>query len=55
MCVCVVLMAKGEGKINCEDKSVYRRIALNRIFREEEGRVWTRFVWLRLETDRGLL
>jgi hypothetical protein len=42
-------------RYNCEDKSVYRRIALNRIFRKEEGRVWSGFVWLRLETGRGLL
>jgi hypothetical protein len=38
-----------------EDLSVEERIILKWIFRTRDGEAWTELIWLRVETDGGLL
>jgi hypothetical protein len=39
----------------CEDLDSDERILLKLISEEENGQVWTGFIWLRTETSGGLL
>jgi hypothetical protein len=44
-----------KGRDNSEDLGVDGRIILKWILREYVRRMWTRFIWLKIETGGGLL
>jgi hypothetical protein len=48
-------VGKTEGKKPLEDLDVDVKITLEWILRKQGGKVWTRFIWLRIGTSGGLL
>jgi hypothetical protein len=51
----MILVGKPEERDHLEDLCVDGRIILKRILKKWDGRIWTGFIWLRIETGRGLL
>ena len=49
------MVGKPEVKRPIGDPGVDGRIILRWIFRKEDVRVWTRLIWLRIETGGGHL
>jgi len=50
-----IFIGMPEGKNHSEDLGIGVKIILERILGKRGGKMWTRFIWLRIGTSVGLL
>jgi hypothetical protein len=50
-----ILSENPNGRDNPEDTGIDGKIILKRILGKQSGKVWTKFIWLRIRTNDGLL